>query len=231
MTHRTEMVWLDLDDPEDEIARTMIHSAYSQFPVARGVLDNVLGVVQATDLLAQTLTSQSIDVKAVLQPPLFVPEGALAWDVLERFKESGLSMALVIDEYGGLEGVLTLNDVLEALVGDLPPRDEEAVPGVVQRPDGSWLLDGILPIDEFKALFELDNLPGELERNFETLGGFVMSSLGRIPTTADHFAWQGFCMEVMDMDGHRVDKVLVFPIKGDLCAAPSDPSAQEDHNG
>ncbi len=231
MTHRTDMVWLDLDDRVDETAQLILHSSHSRFPVARGGLDNVLGVVQAKDLLAQILAGQSLDVKTVLQPPLFVPEGALAWDVLERFKESGLHMALVIDEYGGLEGVLTLNDVLEALVGDLPPLDEVTAPGAVQRSDGSWLLDGSLSIDEFKALFGLEDLPGEVEGHFETLGGFVMSFLGRIPTAADHFSWQELCFEIMDMDGHRVDKVLVFPPKGGVCARPANRSVQAEQNG
>jgi putative hemolysin len=230
MTHRTEIVWLDLADPEKEILARITTSVHTRFPVARGSLDSVLGVVQAKDLLAQVLAGQALDLKRILRPPVFVPESAPALDVLELFKQGGQPLALVIDEYGGLEGLLTVNDVLEGIVGDLPDEGDVLEPEAVRRRDGSWLLDGMLPVDKFRDLFDLDRLPLEEELHFETLGGFVMAFLGRIPTTSDHFQWRQWCFEIMDMDGHRVDKVLVAPLASSACgeAAGASEPAQPD---
>jgi putative hemolysin len=216
MTHRTEIVWLDPDDPEPEILASITGSIHTRFPVARGSLDNVLGVVQAKDLLAQRLDGHSLDLEAILRPPVFVPESAPALDVLDLFKEGGQPLALVIDEYGGLEGLLTVNDILEGIVGELPEEQEEELE-VIQLRDGSWLLDGAMSIDAFRDLLDLDRLPLEEERHFETLGGFVMAVLGRIPTTGERFEWNGWCIEVVDMDAHRVDKVLVAPPASRAC--------------
>jgi putative hemolysin len=226
MTHRTEIVWLDLDDDPREIAKRIVQSAHSIYPVARGSLDNILGVAQARDLLAQHLTGQRLDVQAILRSPLFVPESADLLDALERFREMPLPIALVVDEHGGLEGLLTISDVLQAIIGDIPQTDHEEEPEAIQRPDGSWLLDGALPIDEVRELVKLRTLPGEAEKHFETLGGFVMDFLGRIPATADHFQWGGLSFEVMDMDGLRVDKVLVVPAAGGA-AAREGPAREE----
>jgi len=211
MTHRTDIAWLDPDDDAHEIAERIVRSAHSIYPVARGSLDNILGVVQARDLLAQHLTGQRLDVKTVLRSPLFVPESADLLDALERFREMPQPIALVLDEHGGLEGLLTMNDVLQAIVGDIPQTDRQEEPEAVQRSDGSWLLDGALPIEEARDLLKLGTLPGETEKHYETLGGFVMDFLGRIPSAADYFRWGGMRFEVMDMDGLRVDKVLVVP--------------------
>ena len=219
MKHRTEIVWLDIDEPEEEILKKVTTSVHSRFPVARESLDNVHGVVRAKDLLNRHLsacgerrrTTAPIDLKSMLQPPLFVPENMPALQVLERFKESRSHIALVIDEYGGVQGLVTVYDVLEAIVGDIPLKGDVFEPEVVQRKDGSWLVDGILPVDEFKEIFDIKVLPGESEGHFETLGGFVMKFLGRIPTSTDTFTWRGIRFEVVDMDGLRVDKVLVVP--------------------
>jgi putative hemolysin len=211
MKHRTDIVWLDIDEPVEDILQKVTSSAHSRFPVARESLDNVHGVVRAKDLLSRHLSAEPIELKTMLQPPLFVPENMPALQVLERFKESRSHIALVIDEYGGVQGLVTTYDVLEAIVGDIPLKGEIFEPEVVQRQDGSWLLDGILPIDEFKEIFDIKALPGEYEGHFETLGGFVMKFLGRIPTAADAFTWRGIRFEVVDMDGLRVDKVLVVP--------------------
>jgi putative hemolysin len=132
--------------------------------------------------------------------------------VLELFKQSGSPIALVIDEYGHIQGLVTLNDVLEAIVGDIPTMDELVEPQAIQREDGSWLLDGMLPVDEFKDIFAITRLPGEADEEFQTLGGFVMMSVERIPMAGDYFEWGGYRFEVMDMDGNRVDKVLVMPL-------------------
>ncbi len=212
MTPRLEIVWLDLEDLAENNRHKMTHSAHSRFPVCQGGLDNVIGVVQVKDLLARSLAGEVIDLTAALQTPLFVPESMPALNVLELFKQSGTHTALVVDEYGVVQGLVTLNDILEAIVGDIPSVDELAEPQVVQREDGSWLLDGLLPVEDFFELFNIQALADEQRGNYQTLGGFVTSHLGRIPAAADHFEWRKLRFEVMDMDGNRVDKVLIMPI-------------------
>jgi len=212
MTPRLEIVWLDLEDLAENNRHKMTHSAHSRFPVCQGGLDNVIGVVQVKDLLARSLAGEVIDLTAALQTPLFVPESMPALNVLELFKQSGTHTALVVDEYGVVQGLVTLNDILEAIVGDIPSVDELAEPQVVQREDGSWLLDGLLPVEDFFELFNIQALADEQRGNYQTLGGFVTTHLGRIPAAADHFEWRKLRFEVMDMDGNRVDKVLIMPI-------------------
>jgi putative hemolysin len=216
MTPRTEIVWLDREASAQEIRRTITESIHSRFLVAEGSLDNVLGVVHAKDLLAhilgeQVIGEQVVDLAATIEQPLYVPESMRALRALELFKQSGTHIALVIDEYGGIQGLVTPSDILEAIVGDLPEAGEEVEPLAVQREDGSWLLDGMLPVDEFKDLFDLGELPGEDQGIYQTLAGFVIMQLGRIPVAADHFVWEGLKLEVVDMDGNRVDKVLATP--------------------
>ncbi len=209
ITPRTEIVWLDINDSRQELTHKLTSNNHSRFPVAEGSLDNVLGVVLAKDLLSQLLAGEAIDLLEAMQPPLFVPEGMPALKVLDTFKASRTQHALIIDEYGVLQGLVTVNDVLQELVGDIPEADEILDPEVVQREDGSWLLDGMLTVDEFKTLFGISELPGEENQFHQTLGGFVMATMGRIPATADTFSWSGLSFEVIDMDGYRVDKVLV----------------------
>ncbi|GAB4503030.1 MAG: hemolysin family protein [Anaerolineales bacterium] len=203
MTPRTEIVWLDVRDTPEEILTKMTEGPYSRFPVCQGSLDNVLGIVKARELLTRSLAGQPLALKECLTPALFIPETTFASRALEVFRENNKKMVLVIDEFGGVTGLLTINDVLEEIVGDI----EASEPQATQRQDGSWLLDGMLDVDEFKKLFHLGILPNE--DDYETLGGFVMTSLGRIPNAADQFEWQGLRFEVVDMDGRRVDKVLV----------------------
>jgi putative hemolysin len=203
MTPRTEILWLDVRDTPDKILKKLDEGPYSRFPVCQGSLDNVLGIVKARKLLTRSLAGEPIHLKECLSPALFIPETTFASRALEVFKESNKEMVLVIDEFGGVTGLLTINDVLEEIVGDI----EVSEPQVTQRQDGSWLLDGMLDIDEFKELFHLGLLPNE--NDYETLAGFVMTSLGKIPRSADRFEWEGLRFEVMDMDGRRVDKVLV----------------------
>jgi putative hemolysin len=209
MTPRTEIEWLDVEDHDEEIEQTIVNSTHSRFPVAKGDLDQVQGVVRARDLLGGCLAGGPLDLQSVLYSCYFVPESAPALKVLDTLKSTGTSMAFVIDEYGGLQGLVTVTDIVEGIVGDLPDAGELDRPRAVQRDDGSWLLDGLLPVDEFKEMFDLDSLPGEDEANYQTLGGFVMDYLGHIPRVADHFAHEGLEIEVVDMDLHRVDKVLV----------------------
>lgn len=212
MTPRPEIVWLDLDDSSDVNRQKMISSSHTRFPVCQEGIDNVLGVVQVNILLAQCLAGHPLDLTSSLKQPLLVPESTRALKVLELFKQSGPHLALVVDEYGVIQGLVTLNDILEALVGDIPSVDDTNEVQAVQREDGSWLVDGMLSVEEFRKLFGIDELPGEQRGNYHTLGGFVITHLGRIPTAAVHFEWGGLRFEVMDMDGNRVDKVLVMPV-------------------
>lgn len=206
MTPRTEIVWLDVADSPEEIRRKITESPHSRFPVCEESIDRVLGVVQVKDLLVRGFAEKPFDLKGILNMPLFIFEGTPGLKVLEMFKKSGTHFAVVLNEYGSVEGLLTLNDILEAIVGDMPTGEDEADPKAVEREDGSWLLDGMLTIDEFRDIFETTRLP---EGDYETLAGFVISRLGRIPSATDRFDWDGLRFEVVDMDGNRVDKVLV----------------------
>ncbi len=207
MTPRPDIVWLDLEDNLDDLINTITHNIYSRFPVCQGDLDNVVGVVQAKDLLSRSLAGQPLDLQACLRPAVFIPEGVEISAAMESLKKSDTPMALVLDEYGGTQGLITLTDIMEVIVGAL----ELDQPQAVQREDGSWLLDGSLGIDEFKELFQIETLPDEERGYYQTLGGLMMMCLKRVPTTGDHFLWHHLRFEVVDMDGKRVDKVLVTP--------------------
>jgi putative hemolysin len=209
MRPRRDVVWLDLDDPFIENQKKLASSLYSRFPVGQGSLDNVLGIVQTKDLLTRCLAGAKMDLKENLRPPLFVPEALPALRLLEMFKKSRTHMALVVDEYGGVEGLVTLNDILEDLVGDVASVDMPEERQVYQRPDGSWLIDGKLQIDDLKEVLKLSKLPDEESGSYQTLGGLVMLQVGRVPVTGDTFETEGYKFEVVDMDGKRVDKVLV----------------------
>ena len=216
MTPRTDIVWLDIEDSVEEIRAKISQSEFSRFPVRQGTLDMILGVVKARDLLLPSLAGEKIKLKDLLRPAFYIPETMFAARALEIFKEKGTEMLLIIDEFGGLQGLLTITDIVEEIVGQIEIEEPQAT----QRQDGSWLLDGMLEVDEFKEIFNLRILPHEDE--YETLSGFMMVSLGRVPQTADHFEWQGLNFEVIDMDGHRVDKVLVTTL-------PQRPVAAEPH--
>jgi len=213
MTPRTDIIYLDINDSIEEIRRKIAESGFSRFPVRQDSLDVILGIVRARDMLVRSLGGEQIRLKDLLQPAFFIPETTLASRALEIFKEKGTELLLVIDEFGGIQGLLTINDILEEIVGQI----ELEGPQATQRQDGSWLLDGMLEVDEFKDIFKLNALPHEDE--YETLSGFVMMSLGRVPQTADHFDWQGLRFEVIDMDGRRVDKVLVTTLPQRTVAA------------
>lgn len=203
MTPRTDVVYLDVHDTLEEIRKKIAESEFSRFPVRQDSLDTILGIVKARDLLVRSLSGEEIKLKDLLKPAFFIPETMFASRALEIFKEKGTELLLVIDEFGGLQGLLTINDIIEEIVGQIELEEPQAT----QRQDGSWLLDGMLEVDEFKEIFRLNLLPHEDE--YETLSGFVMVSLGRVPQSADHFEWHGLRFEVIDMDGRRVDKVLV----------------------
>jgi putative hemolysin len=211
MTPRTEIEWVDLDQPLDAIRALVLNSPHSYFPAGHGSLDNVSALLRGRDLLAHQITGQPADWRALLLPPLFVPEAQTVLDVLQLLKRTGQPLALIIDEYGGLQGMVTPTDVLETLIGDIQLPGQDAEPEAVQRADGSWLLDGRLPVGEFKELLELRELPEEEQAGYDTLGGFVMAMLGQIPTVGQTFEHAGRRFEIVDMDGRRVDRVLVAP--------------------
>ncbi len=203
MTPRTEIVWLDINDNADEIRTKIAACPYSRFPIRDNSLDNVIGVVRARDLLLSNLAGEKINLRHNLHPAIFIPETAQASQALEMFKGGKAELMLVVDEFGAVQGLITVNDILSEIVEGIG-TDE---PVATQRQDGSWLLDGMVTIDDLKEIFHVRDLPEE--EGYETLGGFVMFSLGRIPQSADRFEWGGLRFEVMDMDGRRVDKVLV----------------------
>lgn len=206
MTPRTEIVWLEVNDPPEEIRKKIAECPYSRFPVRDGSLENVVGVVRARDLLLTNLAGEKINLRHNLHPAIYIPESAQVSQALEMFKGGKAELMLVVDEFGAVQGLITLNDILSEIVAGIGTDEPEAT----QRQDGSWLLDGMLSVNDFKEIFGLRELPEE--DGYETLGGFVMFSLGRIPQSADRFEWNGLQFEVMDMDARRVDKVLVATI-------------------
>jgi putative hemolysin len=211
MTPMKEIVWLDLTDPPEAMERKITQSPHSRFPVCEGSVDDILGIVQVKDLLVHSFSGQPIGIKGLLKLPLFIFEGTPGLKILEMFKKTGIHIAIVLDEYGSVRGLLTLTDILEAIVGDMPVGEDSAEPKAVRRPDGSWQLDGRLTLGEFKDLLGISRLP---EGDYQTLAGFVIARLGRIPAVADRFECGGYRYEVVAMDGHRVDKVLVAPLSG-----------------
>lgn len=225
MTPRTQIAWLDLENSMEQIRAKIAASGRSRFPVAAGSLDKVTGIVQAKDLLALTLANQPIDLNALMQQPLFVPRTISALELLESFKKTNKHIALVVDEYGGIEGLLTHHDILEAIAGDIPIGEKPIDPKAVRRHDGSWLLDGMLSVDEFKEIFHVETLPGEKRDAYQTLGGFVFTQMGRVPSVAEAFEWHGLRFEIVDMDGKRIDKVLVMAtqsVGSEIAAKPGE---------
>lgn len=209
MTPRVDMVWLDIDTVETELRERLRDRPHSRFVVSHGELDEVLGLVQGRDLLAQLLDGRPLDVRAALRQPVFVHEGTGALAALEQLRRAPIPVAIVVDEYGGVLGLVTAIDILAAIAGELAETQEAGEPAAMRREDGSWLLDGGLPIDELRELLELR---GEAEApGFHTLAGLVLQELGHVPHSGERFELEDYRFEVMDMDGHRVDKVLVTP--------------------
>ena len=210
MTPRTKIAWLDLDDPPEQLQRVLQGGRHSRFPAGRGAIDKVWGVVQAKDVLDCYLAGRKPDFSALLQEVPVVHETTRTLQALELLKHSSARLALVRDEYGGLEGLVTLTDLMEAIVGDLEEPAGAKEPAVIQRADGSWLIDGSLPADELRDLLKLRGMPVEGDRYY-TLAGLVLARLGEVPKTGQRFDWGGYRFEVVDMDGRRIDKVLVSP--------------------
>ena len=218
MTPRLDILYLDLEDDVEDNRSRIITSPYSRLPVCRGGLDTVLGFLSAKDVLARQLRGEPLDLTASLEAPLYVPETLSPNHLLETFRKARKQLALIVDEYGDVQGLATLTDVMEAIVGDIPTAEEAEDNEAVRREDGSWLLDGMLSLDKFKQIFGTGELPEEDIGNVHTIGGFAMLRLGRVPKVADRFEWRGLRFEVVDMDRNRVDKLLVVPPP----AAPED---------
>jgi putative hemolysin len=210
MTPRPKIVFLNLDDPEEANWRKIVTSGHSYFPVYQTQRDKIVGMVAVKALWAHSAIGLPTTLKNLLLPPLFVPETFSASQLLEQFKKTGKHIAVVTDEFGAVQGLVTLIDVLEAIVGDLPSPGDRANPEVKQREDGSWLIDATLPTGELKTLLGLESaLPQEGHADYQTVGGLMVTQLARIPTAGDYFEWSGWRFEVVDMDKRRVDKVLI----------------------
>ena len=211
MAPRSDIVFLDTRLPFEENLQRLIASEHSRFPVCDGGLDKVLGVIHAKQVLASVSRGESLDFAAHLHPGVYVPETLTGMELLEHFRTNNMQMAFVIDEYGEIEGIVTLQDVLEAVTGEFATSNKEDA-WAVQREDGSWLLDGAIPIPEMKDRLELKVAPEEDKGRYHTLSGMVMLLLGRVPSAGDYCDWEGWRFEVADMDGKRIDKVLASPL-------------------
>jgi putative hemolysin len=209
-TPRPDIVWLDIQSSPDTVREKVTTFEFSKFPVCSGSLDEVQGSVRAKDLLDNCLHGKPIDLKAILNPPLFVPETTPVFRVLERFKEQHTHIALVLDEFGSIQGLITMGDIMEAIIGDVPEVKRSESLEIIQREDGSYLVDGMLSIDRFQDFFALKTFPEDERNYYQTVGGFVVTRLGHIPIAGESFEWESLRVEVIDMDGNRVDKVLVM---------------------
>lgn len=207
MTHRSDIIWFDLTDNEEKIREKIVQEPHSVYPICDGSIDNIKGMVSIKDLY---IIDDFTLFKDVVQPAMFVPENNTAYQVMERFKETKQHSCFIVDEYGSLQGMITLNDILEAIVGDLPQTGVEDYE-IVEREDGSYLVDAQIPFYDFLRRFGKADWASEEEYGFDTLAGCILQELERIPQTGDKLEWRGFSFEVMDMDGHRIDKVLVHP--------------------
>jgi putative hemolysin len=209
MTPRKDLFFIDLENEEEAIRQQLAETPHHRVIVCRGGIEHVLGVVHVTDLLRPGLTGQPLSIEKILRQPLVVPESVTTTQIMEHFRRARTQFALVVDEYGGLQGIVTLTDVLSAIVGDIPEEGVAAPSDAVQRGDGSWLVDGEISLDRFRDLVGVDQLPGEEDGDFHTLAGFVLHHLGRIPAAADRFDVAGLSFEVVDMDRNRIDKLIV----------------------
>lgn len=205
MTHRSDIIWFDVSDNEISIREKIVSEPHSAYPICENDIDNIKGIVSLKDLY---VTNDLTIFKQYMKPALFVPANITAYTLLEKFKEKKLHACFIVDEYGSVQGMITLNDILEAIVGDLPQQDLSDYE-IVKRDDGSYLVDAQIPFYDFLSRFEKTEWMHEGEQEFDTLAGFILHKLERIPRTGDRMEWQGFSIEIMDMDAQRIDKVLV----------------------
>ena len=211
MTPRIDMIRLSLDESMEETKRRITESKHSSYPVVQHTLDNIIGVVRGKDLLSMIIEENIFDLRRLCRKPVFVSASSQAVTVLELFKRSGTHIAFVVDEYGLVLGLVTYGDILRSVFEDI----EDAYSGkreIVEREDGSWLVAGSLPLDDFLDYMEIRKLSEELHIGMNTVGGFAMAKIGAVPRETDHFLWKGMRFEIVDMDGRRVDKILVSRI-------------------
>lgn len=207
MTHRSDIIWFDLNENENAIKEKILREPHSAYPICDGDIDNIKGMVSIKDLY---ISPDETEFKQIMKPALFVPENITAYTVLEKFKQRKTHACFIVDEYGSLQGMITLNDILEAIVGELPQTDDLADYEIVERADGSFLVDAQIPFYDFLSRFSKTEWMNEGEQEFDTLAGFILHKLERIPHTGDKLDWQGFHFEIVDMDAQRIDKVLVM---------------------
>ncbi|MBV4359560.1 hemolysin family protein [Pinibacter aurantiacus] len=205
MTHRSDIIWFDLNDNEESIKEKILREPHSVYPICEGELDNMKGIVSIKDLYT---SNDKVLFKHIMQPAMFVPENNSAYKVLEKFKQSKNHSCFIVDEYGSVQGMITLNDILEAIVGDMPQPDMEDYE-ITDRGDGTYLVDGQIPFYDFLHRFDMTDLMNEGEQEFNTLAGFILHILEHIPHTGESVDWQGFKFEIIDMDALRIDKILV----------------------
>jgi len=205
MTHRSDIIWFDLEDNEEKIKEKIVSEPHSVYPICDGEIDNIKGIVSIKDLY---VTDDMTKFKEIMKPAMFVPENNTPYQLLEKFKRTKQHSCFIVDEYGSMQGLVTLNDILEAIVGDIPQPDITDYE-VKEREDGSFLVDAQIPFYDFLTRFDKEQWMNEGEHEFDTLAGFILHELERIPHAGDKFDWKGFRFEIIDMDGHRIDKVLV----------------------
>ena len=209
MTPVSDVAWLDLIASREDNLRLLQEAPHSRFPVCKGDLQQVIGIAESHDILKAAMLGEIDFAELPLEPPLFVPASLNLIDLLRTFRQQRASFALVVSEFGLTEGIVTLDDLMYSLVGDMAPMTDDSEESLaVRRPDGSWLLDGLLPIDEMKDRLDIRQVPQESLGNYHTVGGFVLASLGRIPRKAERFTWADWEFEVVDVDRNRVDQVL-----------------------
>ena len=213
MTPRAKIIWINVRDPHEAIWHKIVVSGHTTFPVYEDNRDQVVGVVTVKSIYANLAAGTAVNVKDLMTPALIVPASQSASGLLEKFKQSGKHIALVADEFGGLTGMVSLHDIMEAIIGELPSPDERARPRAVRREDGSWLVDGMLDTDEFERVVPGVKLHPRAERDYQTFAGFIVKHLGHVPHEGESFPLHGFHAEVIDMDNHRVDKVLLMPLQ------------------
>ena len=218
MTPRNEIIWIDLEDSKEINKVKIMESKRSIFPIAYGELDDFMGVVQAKDILSLMFSDIDFDINEIIKESLVVSENLETLELLKEFKENQeyVHMALVVDEFGSVEGLITLNDLLKGIVGDIPGIDEDDEPKATVRDDGTWLIDGRFGIENIKELFDIDeSFPDEEEDGFTTIAGFILSISGTLPAINDKYQWKRFCFEIVDLDGHQIDKILVTDLGED----------------
>jgi len=211
MVPRLDVTWLSVDDDLDKILEIINHSEFSRFPVCRDSVNDVMGVVMAKSVLTQALNKEPLNLQALMEPPLYVPESLNGMELLNLLRSSQTEMALVVDEYGDIQGIVTVQDLTEAITGEFQTDDEEDSYAIA-REDGTWLLDGMISSHDLKDRLKIKTLPEEERGLYNTLSGLMMMQLGRIPRTTDKIVWANWSMEIVDMDGKRIDKVLATPL-------------------